>query len=48
MVRRREGTHGDDFIEVKEHSGVSLGTSDETKSISKSCYDTLQQRKAWV
>lgn len=41
----------DDFIEVEEESDVSLSTSDESKSISQSCYHSLQRAQAgerWV
>ena len=36
--------HGvNDFIEVEEESGVSLGTSDEPKPIPQSCHHTLEE-----
>ena len=34
----------DDFIEVEEKSHISLGTADESKPITQSCYHTLRGR----
>ena len=41
-INTNQWTHqANDFIEVEEHSHVSLGTTDETKPVPQSCNYTL-------